>query len=85
MSDSLKKLFLNNFHKDNKAKFMPFSGYSMPINYELGIIKEHLCVRNSVGIFDVSHMGQVLILATDSNIKSLEKFIPLKFNVFKRK
>ena len=64
----LKKVFLNNYHKDNNAKFVPFAGYSMPINYDEGIIKEHLHVRNSVGIFDVSHMGQILILIQMSKI-----------------
>ncbi len=49
----------------------------MPINYTNGIIKEHLHVRNEAGIFDVSHMGQILIPFTDFNIESLEKFIPL--------
>ena len=49
----------------------------MPINYKNGIIKEHLHVRNEAGIFDVSHMGQILIPFTDYNIKSLETFIPL--------
>lgn len=38
-----------------------FAGYSMPVSYSLGIIKEHLHTRSSVGLFDVSHMGQVFI------------------------
>ena len=62
MSIDLKEIFLNSYHKDNFAKFIPFAGYSMPINYTDGIIKENLQVRNSAGIFDVSHMGQILIL-----------------------
>ena len=49
----------------------------MPINYDLGIIKEHLHVRSSAGIFDVSHMGQILVLSNVSNIIKLEKFVPL--------
>ena len=52
----------------------------MPINYKNGIINEHLRVRNQAGIFDVSHMGQILIPLTQDNIKSLEKFIPLNIN-----
>ena len=52
----------------------------MPINYKNGIIKEHLNVRNEAGVFDVSHMGQILIPFTDYNVKSLEKFIPLNLN-----
>ncbi len=77
MSISLKEVFLNKFHIENKAKFVPFSGYSMPINYDSGIIKEHLHVRKYVGVFDVSHMGQILIFISDANISKLEKFIPL--------
>ena len=77
MSGQLKEVFLNNYHKDNSARFVPFSGYSMPINYDLGIIKEHIHVRNSVGIFDVSHMGQILIPVSILNIFNLERFVPL--------
>ena len=77
LSVALKEIFLNDYHKDNHAKFIPFSGYSMPINYDLGIIKEHLHVRSSAGIFDVSHMGQILVLSNVSNIIKLEKFVPL--------
>ena len=77
LSNELKKIFLNNYHIDNKAKFTSFAGYSMPINYDEGIIKEHLHVRSNAGIFDVSHMGQMLILISESNITNLEKYIPL--------
>ena len=80
LSNVLNKVFLNNYHKVNNAKFITFSDYSMPINYSEGIIKEHLHVRNSAGIFDVSHMGQILILISDFNIINLEKYIPLDFN-----
>ena len=79
----LKKVFLHDFHELNHAKFVSFSGYSMPINYKLGIIKEHLHVRNSAGIFDVSHMGQILISPLDCNKKLLEKYIPLNFTNLK--
>ena len=48
----------------------------MPINYSKGIIKEHLHTRKSVGVFDVSHMGQILIPCTKFNINKLEKIIP---------
>ena len=80
MSD-LKKIFLNEFHKKNYAKFVSFAGYEMPINYKNGIINEHQHVRNHTGIFDVSHMGQVLILFTNDNIKALESYIPLSLNI----
>ncbi|MDR2586007.1 MAG: glycine cleavage system aminomethyltransferase GcvT [Prevotellaceae bacterium] len=45
------------FHIDLGAKMVPFAGYNMPIEYK-GINEEHLCVRNGVGVFDVSHMGE---------------------------
>lgn len=48
-------------HKALDAKLVPFAGYQMPLYYDLGIIKEHMWVRNSCGIFDVSHMGQLFI------------------------
>ena len=78
MSDkTLKNIFLNKFHRDNGAKFVPFAGYDMPINYKTGIINEHLHVREKIGIFDVSHMGQIIIPANDNNILALETYIPL--------
>ena len=80
MSNIYKNIYLNNYHKSNDAKFVPFSGYSMPINYKSGIIKEHLHVRKYAGIFDVSHMGQILIENTNKNINFLNTIIPLNFD-----
>ena len=77
MSKDLKKVYLNDFHIKHKAKLFPFAGYSMPINYVNGIIKEHLHVRELAGVFDVSHMGQILIPYTKHNITSLEQYIPI--------
>ncbi len=48
------------FHIDNGAKMVPFAGYEMPIEYS-GVSEEHLQVRNGVGVFDVSHMGEVWV------------------------
>ena len=49
---------MHSYHKDVlKAKMVPFAGYDMPVLYPEGIIKEHLHCRESVGLFDVSHMG----------------------------
>ncbi len=83
MLDKLKTIPLNDFHLENGAKFIPFAGYSMPINYSYGIIKEHKQVRNKSGVFDVSHMGQILIEFNNNNINNLEKFIPLQLNKLK--
>ena len=84
MSTELKKIYLNDYHKDNNAKFTSFAGYSMPINYGEGIIKENLHVRSSAGLFDVSHMGQILITTSNQNIDNLEKYIPLKLSNIKK-
>ena len=51
---------LNNLHKKLGAKMVEFAGYEMPVQYSSSIA-EHKAVRNSVGIFDVSHMGEVFI------------------------
>jgi len=56
----MKKTTFNNIHKKLGAKLVEFAGYEMPIQYS-SIIAEHKAVRNSVGVFDVSHMGEVFI------------------------
>ena len=76
---NLKKIFLNEFHQKNFAKFVSFAGYSMPINYKDGIIKEHLHTRSSAGLFDISHMGQILIPFKEYNINKIYEMIPLDF------
>jgi aminomethyltransferase len=43
------------------ARFVPFAGYELPVQYEGGVMAEHLAVRQQVGIFDVSHMGEVVL------------------------
>ena len=69
---------LKNFHQNNGAKILPFAGFNMPINYKTGIINEHKNVRNHSGIFDVSHMGQILIQNNETYLRKLEKYIPLQ-------
>ncbi|HEY7751659.1 MAG TPA: glycine cleavage system aminomethyltransferase GcvT [Ignavibacteriaceae bacterium] len=56
----MKKTTLNNIHHRLGAKMVEFAGYEMPIQYS-SIIAEHKAVRNTVGVFDVSHMGEVFI------------------------
>ncbi len=51
---------LHQLHLDLNAKMMAFAGYDMPINYPLGVMKEHLQTREKAGLFDVSHMGQII-------------------------
>ena len=62
---SLKKTYLNEIHKKYGGKLVDFHGWELPLQFE-GIIKEHLTVRNSVGLFDVSHMGQIFVTGRDS-------------------
>ncbi len=74
------KTSLYDFHKSFGAKLVNFAGYEMPIQYQDGIIQEHLHTRNAIGIFDVSHMGQLKIECSSSIFPYLEKIIPLNFS-----
>jgi aminomethyltransferase len=49
---------LHDEHVALGARMVPFAGFSMPVQYPTGIVKEHHAVRNAVGLFDVSHMGE---------------------------
>lgn len=55
---------LNALHRELGAKMVPFAGYDMPVQYPLGVMKEHLHCRAKAGLFDVSHMGQVILRAS---------------------
>ena len=65
MEDNLKMTCLYDKHVALGAKMSPFAGFMMPIQYA-GITEEHLAVRNHVGMFDVSHMGEVFISGSDA-------------------
>lgn len=56
----MKNIALNDIHVALGAKMVPFAGYHMPVQYE-GVTAEHLTVRENVGVFDVSHMGEFLV------------------------
>jgi aminomethyltransferase len=58
-SESLKKTVLHSAHVEAGAKMVPFGGWDMPVQYADGIISEVKAVRNSAGMFDVSHMGRL--------------------------
>jgi len=62
----MKKLPLSDIHEKLGAKMVDFAGFYMPIQYTNGIKIEHETVRNSVGVFDVSHMGQIFIRGENS-------------------
>ncbi len=72
----IQKTALYDLHKTLGAKFVPFAGYEMPIQYKDGIIKEHLSTRKYAGFFDVSHMGQLFISGNEEVADVLEKIIP---------
>ena len=74
---------LDSLHRELGAKMAPFSGFDMPIQYPTGLKREHLATRTSCGLFDVSHMGQLLVRPRDGRIETLqeelEACLPLDF------
>lgn len=69
---------LFDLHVELKAKMVPFAGYDMPVQYPLGVLKEHQHTRAAAGLFDVSHMGQVILRGADysSVAAALEALVP---------
>ena len=63
--DALKTTPLTAAHIARGAKMVPFAGYSMPVQYAEGVLKEHLWTREHAGLFDVSHMGQARLRGAD--------------------
>lgn len=61
----MKTTALNQIHKNLNAKMVPFAGYEMPVQYA-GVNQEHMAVREGVGVFDVSHMGQFFVKGADA-------------------
>jgi aminomethyltransferase len=57
----LLRLGLHELHVELGGKMVPFAGYAMPVHYPDGVLKEHLHTRTAAGLFDVSHMGQVIL------------------------
>jgi aminomethyltransferase len=70
----IQTLPLDGWHRARGARMVPFAGYHMPIQYD-GIIAEHLWTREGAGLFDVSHMGQ-LLLSGPGLEEELEKLLP---------
>lgn len=62
----MKKTGFYNQHKELNAKMVSFAGFEMPIQYPKGIIYEHKLVRNAVGVFDVTHMGEFFVQGPDA-------------------
>ena len=81
MDDADKILPLDSWHRGLGARMVPFAGYAMPIQYE-GIIAEHRWTRESAGLFDVSHMGQLLVAGPEAE-KGLERLLPTDLGILK--
>ncbi|MBT3272619.1 MAG: glycine cleavage system aminomethyltransferase GcvT [Spirochaetales bacterium] len=62
----MKKTPMNDWHREHGAKMVDFGGWDMPLQYETGILSEHLSTRRNGGIFDVSHMGRFLVSGRDA-------------------
>src|ERR1700704_7106181 len=58
---ALKRTPLSALHLARGGKMVPFAGYDMPVQYGSGVLREHLHTRSSAGLFDVSHMGQIVL------------------------
>lgn len=81
MSDTpLKKTPVHDWHVKNGGQMVPFAGYELPVQYAPGILKEHLHVRASAGLFDVSHMGIAYLSSSDGTFEpiasALEQLVP---------
>lgn len=73
--ESLKRTGLYDLHIELGAKMVPFAGWEMPVQYPMGVMKEHLHTRAEAGLFDVSHMGQVILPAFA--VAELESLVPV--------
>ncbi|MBI1402268.1 MAG: glycine cleavage system aminomethyltransferase GcvT [Porphyrobacter sp.] len=77
----LEALPLDAWHRAKGARMVPFAGYEMPIQYE-GIVAEHNWTRESAGLFDVSHMGQLLLSGPDLDA-AVEAVLPIDLSTLK--
>ena len=80
-TSDLKKTPLHDLNLSLGARMVPFAGYEMPVQFPAGVMKEHLHTRASVGLFDVSHMGQVTVRARSGDnadaARALETLVPV--------
>ena len=74
-TEQLKTTPLDALHRSLGGKMVPFAGYAMPVQYPLGVLKEHLHTRAAAGLFDVSHMGQGELTGADIDT-ALETLVP---------
>jgi aminomethyltransferase len=80
-NSTLKQTPLHALHVARGGKMVPFAGYDMPVQYATGVLKEHLHARTAAGLFDVSHMGQIVLRAKSGKVEdaalALEKLVPM--------
>jgi len=74
-SENLRRTPLYALHLELGGKLVPFAGYELPVQYQAGILKEHLHTRAKAGLFDVSHMGQATLSGADA-AAALETLTP---------
>jgi aminomethyltransferase len=76
----LKRVPLHDLHVARGGKIVPFAGYEMPVQYAAGVLKEHLHTRAAAGLFDVSHMGQIVLRPKSGKVedaaRALERLMP---------
>ena len=80
MAETSRRTGLYDLHVEQGARMVPFAGWDMPVQYPMGVMAEHLHTRAQAGLFDVSHMGQVLVTPDDGDLApaaaALETLIP---------
>ncbi|MCG6573602.1 glycine cleavage system aminomethyltransferase GcvT [Pseudomonas sp. AF32] len=75
-TEPLLKTPLHALHLELGARMVPFAGYDMPVQYPLGVMKEHQHTRDQAGLFDVSHMGQIRLTGAGA-AQALETLVPV--------
>ncbi len=70
VENALKRVPLHDLHVARGGKIVPFAGYEMPVQYAAGVLKEHLHTRASAGLFDVSHMGQIVLRPKSGTVEN---------------
>jgi len=80
VAQDLARTPLHALHVGLGARMVPFAGYDMPVQYPGGVLKEHLHTRAAAGLFDVSHMGQVVLRPRSGDVadaaRALERLVP---------
>ena len=78
---ALKRTPLHALNRELGGRMVPFAGYDMPVQFPAGVLKEHLHTRETAGLFDVSHMGQITLRAKSGNLidaaLALESLVPV--------